>query len=1019
MKRTFLLIAFVAASCALYAQSLTGFVTDASSGQPIAGAKVSLADGTQTATDVNGFYSFDALPTGAQTVVVTQPNYADQTLTTVVTPMQNMLNVSMTYDVQSEMYDEIMAALSESSFDDAEGESQYVSPLLISKGDVFNAAASYAFSPVRFRLRGYSQYMPYESTYINGVNFNEQERGRFNYSSLGGLNDASRNKESVNALESAYYAFGNVGNTTNINMRASQFAAGGKVGLAGTNRSYWLRATATYATGIMDNGWAVAASAAYRWSQEGRNEGTFYNSGAYFLSAEKIFNKHHSINIATYGAPTERANSSALTQETVDLTSIYYNPYWGWQDGKKRNSRIVHSFDPTLILNHDWKIDNTSNLRTGIAAHYSMYSNSALTFYNAPDPRPDYYRNLPSYQLGGWGLGFDGKFYNDFDFQASHGVVDLENGTWIGGNQSLIQTNTDAYSQLLNAWKNGYGTKGDNATQMNWEMFYDANARNNVTNPNGMAKYMLERRHNNSLEVALNSTYDKQVNDRLKVIAGLEAKYTKGIHYKTVDDLLGANQWIDIDPFSDRDIADLSENVSMSQAEIQSVRQNDMNNPNRVVKEGDVFGYKYDINVYKAALFAMNDWDFNRLKFNYALRLTYTSFNRYGYMKNGRADYLTNVLDTVVNSYGQGNTHHFVDPALKFGLSYSFNARNKIIVNALAETRAPLSNNYYISPRIYDRGIDELAFIKGYDRGNDLLNYYGLSEKILAYDLSYVASFPKVKARVTVFGTHSIDGIERIGYYNDEYRTFINHTMAGVDRLYLGAEAGASVTLSPHFTLSGVVSYTYGKYTDNAYGVETAENGMKIDGEQELADRILVKDLMATSGPQLAGMLKLNYFHPKMWFAELSVSAFGYNYLGISPTRFSQGILTGKRADGTAVRTWYGAGCTEAEKEAKIAALGSQEELFAGTEWYNHIMVDASVGKLIYLKGGKSININLTLNNLTNNTGVKTGGYQQARIPTVSYQETSYKVSNQVNKYPSKFYYAWGFNFFLNVGFRF
>lgn len=914
--------------------------------------------------------------------------------------------------LQEEMQDEIISAVADMHFEDAEGETQYISPVLVSKGDVFSSTASYSFSPVRFRLRGYSNYMPYESTYINGINFNEQERGRFNYSAIGGLNDASRNKESASALEGSSFSFGNIGMTTNINMRASQYAVGTKVGLAGTNRSYWLRATATHATGIMKNGWAFAASAAYRWAHEGRNEGTFYNAGAYFFSAEKFFDDHHSINIVTYGAPTERANSSALTQETVDLTSIYYNPYWGWQDGKKRNSRIVYSFDPTLIFNHDWKIDNAQNLKTGVAAHYSMYSNSALTFYNAPDPRPDYYRNLPSYQLGGWSLGGDGNFYPSRD-----------------------ETNLDMYNSMRDAWMNGYGEKGNTVTQMNWNMFYNANAANNINNPGGNAKYMLERRHNNSLEVALNSTYDNRVNEYLKVIAGLEAKYTKGIHYKTVDDLLGANQWIDIDPFSDRDIADLAENVSMTQSEIEAVRQNDTNNPNKVVKEGDVFGYKYDINVYKAALFATNEWDFNHFKFSYSLGLTYNAFNRYGYMENGRAAYLSRILSAgqkvpvQVISQGQGKTHHFFDPAFKLKLDYSFDGRNKLTAHFAAETRAPLPNNYYISARIYDRAISDLA-IANYNRGNALKNFYGLSEKILAYDLSYTASFPFVKARISFFGTHSYDGIERIGYYNDEYRTFINHTMIDVDKLYLGAEAGASFRLDPSWSLSAVLSYTHSEYTDHAIGIETAENGMKIDGEQELADRILLakwtdsngnehKAIKATSGPQLAANIKLNYFHSKMWFAELGINFFAYNYLGIAPSRFSQGILTGERADGSSVNNWYGAQCSAEEREAKIAALGTQESLFENTKWYNHFLIDASVGKLIYLKGGKSININLSLNNITNNTGLKTGGWQQARIPTVNYQNTTYKVSNQVDKYPSKFYYAWGFNFFLNVGFKF
>ena len=57
-------------------------------------------------------------------------------------------------------------------------------------------------------------------------------------------------------------------------------------------------------------------------------------------------------------APTRRAQQGGVVQEAYDLAgSIYYNPYWGYQNGKKRNSRIVESCDPTAILSHVWKID--------------------------------------------------------------------------------------------------------------------------------------------------------------------------------------------------------------------------------------------------------------------------------------------------------------------------------------------------------------------------------------------------------------------------------------------------------------------------------------------------------------------------------------------------------------------------------------------------------------------------------------------------------------------------------------
>ena len=85
-----------------------------------------------------------------------------------------------------------------------------------------------------------------------------------------------------------------------------------------------------------------------------------------------------------------------------DYRGIYYNPYWGYQNGEKRNSRIVHSYDPTAIFNWDWKIDDRSNLAAGVGFHYSMYSNSAISFYNAPDPRPTTTATCPAGNTISW-----------------------------------------------------------------------------------------------------------------------------------------------------------------------------------------------------------------------------------------------------------------------------------------------------------------------------------------------------------------------------------------------------------------------------------------------------------------------------------------------------------------------------------------------------------------------------------------------------------------------------------------
>ena len=77
-------------------------------------------------------------------------------------------------------------------------------------------------------------------------------------------------------------------------------------------------------------------------------------------------------------------------------------------------------------------------------------------------------------------------------------------------------------------------------------------------------------------------------------------------------------------------------------------------------------------------------------------------------------------------------------------------------------------------------------------------------------------------------------------------------------------------------------------------------------------------------------------------------------------------------------------------------------------------MLDASIGKSIYLKKG-SLSINLMLTNVLNNQNIVTGGYEQSRSDfTASGNARAYKFSRN----PKKFY-AYGTNGMLNITYKF
>ena len=1072
MKHTILFAVLIAFSTWASAQTrLIGRVVTAEE-QAIEGATITLANqGYSTTTNDEGRFSFTYLEAIDEEVIIEANGFmSDIVLTQLVqNQVTDLGDIILQADLLAEVKEEVLLNLNEMDLNDDEGKSQSVSSSASASQDVFNSTVSFAWSNARYRNRGYEQ--TYEQNYIQGLSFNSAERGQFNFSAMGGLNDATRYKEVVEGIEANNFSFGSVGQATNYLQSATNYAQGWKVGLAGTNRNYKGAARATYSSGLMENGWAFAAQLAWRYSPyidvKGQiGEGITYSSVGYFLTAEKRWGDDMRLSLITFGAPTMRGQSAALTQETYDLTNQYnktswghnnYNPYWGYQDGKMRNSRIVHSYDPTAIASFDWKINEENQLKVAAGYHYSFYSNSALTFYNAPDPRPDYYRNLPSALWDGQ-IDKNGNFiYQDANEKP------LGNGGMINGSYVGPSINDDTYQAMIDLWT----SRDDKATQIDWDALYAANYANNVNNPDGCARYMVERRHNDIQEAVANANYRNTSIEHLTTTVGLELKASQGIHYKSVDDLLGGNQWIDVDPFAERDIKELATNIGLTQADIENVKQNDLRNPNAAIDKKGRFGYDYRINMMNAKLWAQNEWSWNALDLYYALQVSYSSMQRTTDMLNGRAWYLAKLnpnnawyyladnADAVLNGQAVpermvGYTHHFIDPAFKAGINYKVDGRNQIKLNAIAETKAPLARDAYISPRVHDRAVaniyrhDYARYYAGIYGTSALEEYFGASQKIVGGDLTYSFNYPLVRGRVTAFYTQFWNGTELNGYYDDESRTFVNQSLTGINRRHAGVEAAAAVKLGLYFTLTGALSIGDYRYTSNAMAITSAENGMALAENAngpiyELRDSVLLKGLRVATGPQLNSSLKLSFFHPDMWFADITVNYFDWSYLDYAPARRMKGLFTGTRADGSAVNGWYGDQYTNAiEKDANgdviydvngvptlkyPYSIMSQQESLTSSNPLHRFLVDVSVGKLIYLKDRQSISINLTVNNLLNNTHFKTGGYQQARLPRQTRQGVDDNKNSVISpnawKFPSKYYYAWGTNFYLNIQYKF
>lgn len=804
----------------------------------------------------------------------------------------------------------------ESQLDENDDAAQSVSALVTSNNDVYLSNVGYLFSPMRFRVRGYDS--QYSDMFINGVLFNDVETGRFSYGLIGGLNDATRNKEGIGPFERNNFTFGTIGGATNINVRASQYAPGSKLTLSGSNRNYILRGIYTYSTGLMKNGWAVTGSFGYRWGNEGNIEGIKYNSLSYFLAAEKVFNSRHSLAFATWGAPTERGQQMASTEEAYYLAnSHYYNPNWGYQNGEKRNARIVRQFEPSAIASWLFNIDDNKRLNTTAGFKYTNYGKSALGWNgNAADPRPDYYKKLPS---------------SIFDVWGSVPTAD-----------ELQQ-----FNDVTNRWKTSKSYR-----QLDWDAMYFANQQANALGKETL--YYVEERHDDQLAFNLNSVFSHQWNERNRYLAGIGVNTTKGMHYKKMKDMLGGELYTDVDKFAIRDHG-IGSNIA----------QNDLDNPNRRIGEGDKFGYDYNIFVNKQNAWLRYEGN-NSGALNYFVsgKIGSTQMFREGLMRNGRAP---------MKSLGSSGTAKFLEGAVKAGLTWSINGNHLFTLNGSYEDRAPLAYNSFIAPRIKNDFVKDLK-----------------TERILGGDITYNFNTPWVMGRITGYYTRFQNQVEMDAFYNDQEARFTYLSMNGIEKEHWGVEAAATFKLTSNLSLTAIGTWSDAKYINNPNAVLTYESE-----NESNADRVYADGMHVSGTPLSAYSLAIDY-NVNGWFLNLTGNYYHRVYVDFSSYRRLESVLTKTNSgvDSNGNRILY---------------VPEQEEFDGG------FMLDASIGKHIRLRDGKSLSINLNLTNITNNTDLRTGGYEQNRDDNYSDGDPRiYKFSKN-----SKYFYAFPFNAFLNIGYRF
>lgn len=813
-----------------------------------------------------------------------------------------------------------LETLNDAYEEDGDSKSQNISMLLNTMGarDPFLNACAFSFSPYYFKPRG--NYGKEQSLLFNGVSLNDIYNGGINSTQWAGLNEWFKSPISSYGLSQHEMSLGGLNGVQSFNFNPLDLSKGTKLSYSLSNRQYNNRVLASYNSGKSTKAWAYSIIGSRRWAQEAYIPGTHYDAYALAFSLAKELNSKQKISVSVLGTHIQRSAYAAVTKELFELTQdSYYNPSWGWQNDKKRNANEQNSTQPLCVIQHIYEPNTKTKLYSCASIAWGQKNQSTLDWYNALDPRADYYQKLPSY------------------YDKSNPLIANNLKEAIMANPKLLQLD----------WNRMY-----EANQMNQESLNNAQGTIN----GNRALYVQAADVQQYKNASFNSIWLKQTSANSSISAGIQLQMQQTKFYRTLIDLLGADYFLNYNMFAAQQFQTQN-----------SLKQFDLQNPDRAIKVGDT--YRYDYSIFQQQHKAWAQYQLEGARF---LTFIGAALNYHQYQK--KSNYQNGLFPQ--NSLGKSNAFNFLLYQLKAGLQYKINGRNYLVLHAMSKSDDIGAANIWISPRTRHQSLNT----------NMITLYHSL-------ETGYKLQAPKTKISIMgyLIETKNATLIQR--YFNDDpaILTYVNFVQQNMNTRQIGLELGAEYALNSSWTWSMAAAIGQYFYTNNPKvsiysDMDTAQNVQ--------SKNVYIKNYYLGLGPQSAYTSGIRYNAKKFWYINFHANYFDRNYIAINPNRRSQ-------------------------EAAELIDPNSStyKQIFQQEKLPSFYSFDIGLGKSILLKKWfpnmdrkNRLYINLSINNLLNNRAILLSGREQLRYDF---------TNNDPTKFPTKYQYARGVNFFFNISLKF
>ncbi|MDO3693693.1 TonB-dependent receptor [Wenyingzhuangia sp. chi5] len=510
-----------------------------------------------------------------------------------------------------------------------------------------------------------------------------------------------------------------------------------------------------------------------------------------------------------------------------------------------------------------------------------------------------------------------------------------------------------------------------NNGQLDWDFIYQANAEMKAINQN--AAYVLYDDKREESRIQFNSNITQKIKEDWHFNASIDYRNTNAENFAEVLDLLGGAGYLDVASFT--------------------LAQSDLNNPNRVVQEGDKFKYHYKINSSSLSAFAQTSWKGKRIEWSGALGTSYSSHQREGLYN----------YENYADAEGKSEKVSLLAHQAKGELLYKLSGRNLFNVKTAYIQKSPSVRQVFPNARVSNAILENLetenlfsnalSYIhRGLNYNIKLTGYYNLQSNVTETGFYFAEGF----------GTDAEDDPDS-GDLLDENSLFVQEVLNNIQKKYVGLELGTSYDITSTIKLTGVIGlgdYTYHNNPNLLLYTEddaSAQNLGFVNGTKDLGTANIQGKKLSV-GPQKAFSIMLAYNDPNYWRIRVSVNHFRNNYVDIAPIRYTSNFIN--EINGDPIANF---------NDDLVNLFRQQEQLKNFT--------------LVNLSGGKSWRINTGYLSIYWNVqnvldiNYKTGGFASGRA--ANYSEQLKEYNRELPLFGNRYFVGNGRTFFTGLYYSF